>query len=156
MRICRVFCYLATFIFSFALLAAAQDAHPNFTGIWKLDAQRSSLDEKAPQSVTLYIHQHDPDFHVRRTQVEHGKSSAWSAHGRTDGKTLETKTKEGMQQTHMYWQGSQLVLELQDRNKHGMENHKTVRYSLSDSGNTLIAQEKENNHENRWVFTKRG
>ena len=138
------------------LAASAQDAaHPNFTGIWKLDPHRSTLDGQAPDSATLYIHQNDPDFHLRRTEVHRGKSTAWSVHGRTDGKTLELKSREGTKRTHMYWQGSQLVLEWKNDDKHG-ESRKTVRYSLSDGGKTLVAQENENNRETKWVFAKSG
>jgi hypothetical protein len=137
------------------LVAQEQGPHPNFTGIWKLDARRSTLDAQPPDSVTLYIHQNDPDFHLRRIEVLNGKSFAWSFHGRTDGKTLEQKGRDGIKSTHMYWQGSQLVLEWKSNDKHG-EQQKTVRYSLSDGGKTLIAQELDNNREIRWVFTKSG
>jgi len=143
--------YVAVVFLLCCLALPAQDSRPNFTGIWKLDTGRSSLNSKAPDSVTLYIHQNDPDFHLRRTEVEHGKSSAWSVHGRTDGKTLESKSREGVKRTHMYWQGSQLVLEWRTDGKSG-DVHKTVRYTLSDGGRTLIAHEDDN----QWVFTKTG
>lgn len=154
MRSRRVLLWLTVLLFCLALSAQDQ-AHPNFTGVWKLDPQRSTLGIQPPDSVTLYIHQNDPDFHLRRTEVQHGKSSAWSVHGRTDGKTLEQKSREGTKRTHMYWQGSQLVLEWQNEDKHGGQ-QKTVRYSLSDGGRTLVAHEKENEHETQWVFTKSG
>lgn len=150
-----------TLVALFALLlvslpvCAQQGTHPNFTGIWKLDPNRSTLDGQRPENVTLYIHQNDPDFHLRRTEVVHGKSSAWSVHGRTDGKTMEKKSREGIQRAQMYWQGSQLVLELKRDGKNG-ESRKTVRYSMADDGHTLIAQEKENDQETRWVFRKSG
>jgi hypothetical protein len=155
MRIRRVLVCFVIILFSLALAAEDQPPRPNFTGVWKLDPHRSTLAANSPDSVTLYIHQNDPDFHLRSTIVEHGKSSAWSVHGRTDGKTLETKSREGMKRTHMYWQGSQLVLEWQTTDKHGAS-QRTVRYSLSDDGKTLIANESDNAHENKWVFAKSG
>jgi hypothetical protein len=137
------------------LPAIAEDSsHPNFTGIWKLDAQRSSTDRPA-DSITLYIHQNDPDFHLRHTEVQHGKSWAWSIHGRTDGKMLELKNREGVKRTHMHWEGSELVLESRMNGKHG-EWKTVVRYSLSDGGRTLTARESDNDHERRLVFTKSG
>jgi hypothetical protein len=137
-------------------ILAQQESRPNFTGIWKFDPHRSMVSGQTPDSVTLYIHQNDPDFHLRRTEVQHGKSLAWSVHGRTDGKTLEQKSREGIKRTHMYWQGSQLVLEWQNNDKRG-ETQKVVRYSLSDGGRTLVAHEKDDNdHENKLVFTKSG
>ncbi len=154
MRSCRNFVCLAVLLCC-CLAAIAQTSHPNFTGIWKLDANRSNLNSHAPQSVVLYIHQNDPDFHLRRTEVQNGKSSAWSVHGRTDGKPLSMKTLEGTKHTHMYWQGSDLVLEYKNEDKHG-ETRKTFRYTLSDDGRTLIAQEMDNNQETKWVFTKSG
>jgi hypothetical protein len=154
MRLRRVFAiWLAVTVLLCPIVA--QEQKPNFTGIWKLDPHRSTVNGQIPDSVTLYIHQHDPDFHLRSTEVQHGKSWAWSVHGRTDGKTLELKSREGIKRTHMYWQGSQLVLEYQNNDKRG-ETQKVVRYSLSDGGRTLVAHEMDNDHENRLVFTKSG
>lgn len=155
MRISRFFvCSALLLLLCFALSAQEQAGHPNFTGIWKLDADRSALDSH-PDSVTLYIHQNDPDFHLRRTEVQHGKSSAWGFHGRTDGKLLEQRNRDGVKRTQMYWQGPQLVLELRTNDKHG-EQQFTVRYSLSDGGKTLTAHEMHADHETRWVFTRSG
>lgn len=157
MRSYRFFAALIVLLSFFSIALVAQDpaAQPNFTGVWKLDPGRSALDRQPPDSVTLYIHQHDPDFHLRRTEVRHGKSSAWSVHGRTDGKTLESKSREGIKRTHMYWQGTQLVLEFQVNDKHGQA-EKITRYSLGEDGKTLVASERENGHENKWVFYKAG
>jgi hypothetical protein len=154
MRKGRLFVFLLIVLFGLGLCAQQpQGSRPNFTGVWKLDRGRSTLAENPPDSVTLYIHQNDPDFHVRRTEVQHGKFSAWSVHGRTDGKTLEWKNREGIRRTHMYWQGSQLVLELKNDSKRG---NLTVKYTLSDGGKTLIAHESDQDHEDKWVFTKSG
>ena len=142
---------IATWLVSIALGAQDSADRPNFTGVWKLDAHRSVLDRQPPDSATLYIHQNDPDFHLRLTETQHGKSSAWSVHGRTDGKTLDFKSHDGNKRSHMYWQGSQLVLEWQTRDKHG-ETRRVVRYTLSDGGRTLVASE----NENKWVFNKSG
>lgn len=143
-------------ILLFCVAANAQDAyHPNFTGIWKLDPQRSVFNGQVPDSATLYIHQNDPDFHLRRTEVHHGKSSAWSVHGRTDGKALERKSRQGIQRTQMYWQGSELILEWKSADRYG-ETRKTVHYTLSDGGKTLVAQEEDDNHRSTWVFTRSG
>jgi hypothetical protein len=155
MRLRRVFAIWLAVVLLLCPILAQQQSRPNFTGVWKLDPNRSNLDGRTPDSVTLYIHQNDPDFHLRRTEVQHGKSSAWSIHGRTDGKTLEQKSREGTKRTHMYWQGSQLVLEYQNNDKRG-ETQKVVRYTLSDGGRTLVANEKDNDHENKLVFTKSG
>jgi hypothetical protein len=145
------------FVVLLCLASSAQDqSRPNFTGIWKLDVHRSALNSKPPESVTLYIHQSDPDFHLRRTEVQHGKSSAWSVHGRTNGEILEQKSRGGVKRTHMYWQGSQLVLEWKNHEKDGETEQKTVRYSLSDDGRTLVANEFDNDHESKWVFTRGG
>jgi hypothetical protein len=154
MRISRVLLVL-TALLSCLSAIAQESSHPNFTGIWKLDPQKSTLDRQSPDSVTLYIHQNDPDFHLRHMEVQHGKSWAWSVHGRTDGKMLELKNREGIKRTHMHWEGPELVLESKINGKNG-ERKTTIRYSLSDGGKTLTATESNNDHENRWVFTKSG
>lgn len=153
MRTVRVIISVLLLLFSLPLLAE-DSSHPNFTGVWKLDPHRSSLSTQSPDSITLYIHQNDPDFHIRTTEVRHGKSTAWSAHGRTDGKSLATKNREGVRVTHMYWQGSDLVLEVKHDDKRG-EKDAVYRYSLSDGGRTLTAREIRNDQDNRWVFTKK-
>ncbi len=153
MRVGRVFFVLAVFLCSFVLLAQEPPEPPNFTGVWKIDLHRSTFDRQPPDSATLYIHQNDPDFHLRLTEVRQRKSSAWSVHGRTDGKVLDFKSRDGNKRTQMYWQGSQLVLEWQAKDKHG-ETRKVMRLSLADGGKTLLATETENGHENKWVFYK--
>ena len=155
MRTKPIFVCLAVLLLCLSA-TAQQPSRPNFTGVWKLDVHRSSLGSRPPESVTLYIHQSDPDFHLRRTEVQHGKSSAWSVHGRTDGEVLEQKSREGTKRTKMYWQGSQLVLEWKNHDRHGETQQKTVRYSLLDDGRTLVASEFDNDHEDKWVFTKGG
>ncbi|HEY3929801.1 MAG TPA: hypothetical protein VGL89_15625 [Candidatus Koribacter sp.] len=152
MRTCRKFVFLAGLL---CCLAAAAQSRPNFTGIWKLDAQRSNMPSSSANSVVLYIHQNDPDFHVRRTETQHGKSTAWSAHGHTDGTMVEMKSHDGVKRTHMYWQGSELVLEVKSDGHRGAS-HTVMRYQLADDGHTLIAQEDDNNHQIKWVFTKSG
>lgn len=152
MRIARII--VSAFLLLAGLPLLAEQAHPNFTGIWKLDTHRSTLNTQPPESITLYIHQNDPDFHLRSTEVRHGKSLAWSVHGRTDGKTLATKNREGVRVTHMYWQGSELVLEVKHDDRRG-EKDAVYRYSLSDDGRTLVAREIRNDQDNRWVFTKK-
>lgn len=152
MRTARII--VSVFLLLASLPLLSEDAHPNFTGIWKLDPHRSSPNTQPPDSITLYIHQNDPDFHLRSTEVRHGKSLAWSVHGRTDGKTLATKNREGLRVTHMYWQGSELVLEVKHDDKRGEENA-VYRYSLSDGGRTLTAREIRNDQDNRLVFTKK-
>jgi len=155
MRSARVV-IVVTFLLLCLASFAQEQARPNFTGVWKLDLHRSELSAAAPDTVTLYIHQNDPDFHLRSTEIRHGKSLAWSVHGRTDGKTLEYKNREGTRITHMYWQGEQLVLEVKNDSKRGDQQQTVYRYSLADDGRTLIASEKSNDHEARWVFTKSG
>ena len=155
MRSIRIVIFVS-FLLSCLIVAAQEQSRPNFTGVWKLDTHRSELSAAAPDAVTLYIHQNDPDFHLRSTEIRHGKSWAWSVHGRTDGKTLEFKNREGKRITHMYWQGSQLVLEVKNDLKRGNQEQTEYRYSLADDGRTLIASEKSNDHEARWVFTKSG
>ena len=145
---------LVLVLLSFGLLAQPSD-RPNFTGVWKLDPGRSTFKQNAPESAILYIHQNDPDFHIRQTEIQHGKTSAGSAHGRTDGKTLDFKSHDGTKRTHMYWEGSQLVLEWESKDKHG-QSQRTFRYSLSDDGKTLIAREDDENRKNEWVFNKKG
>ena len=154
MRSARI--VIAVFLLLCLTVSGQEQPRPNFTGIWKLDPHRSDLSSAAPESVTLYIHQNDPDFHLRSTEIRHGKSWAWSVHGRTDGKTLEFKNHEGTRVTHMYWQGSQLVLEMKNEDRRGDHQQTTYRYTLSDDGRTLIASEKSSDHEARWVFTKSG
>jgi DICT domain-containing protein len=156
MRNARIVIFVAFLLLCLSSIAAQEQSRPNFTGVWKLDPHRSELTTAAPDAVTLYIHQNDPDFHLRSTETRRGKSSAWSVHGRTDGKTLQFKNREGTRITHMYWQGAQLVLEVKNDSKRGNQQQTVYRYSLADDGHTLIASEKSNDHEARWVFTKSG
>src|SRR5262249_47325453 len=60
-------------------------AKPDFTGIWKFNRSRSSLQIPAPDSTTFVIEHREPRFHLSRTHVVGGHRDTLSLELTTDG-----------------------------------------------------------------------
>src|SRR5262249_61781139 len=58
----------------------------DFTGTWKLNHEKSSLQIPAPESTIFVIKHSEPHFHLERTHVFGGNSDTLSIDLTTDGK----------------------------------------------------------------------
>lgn len=64
--------------------------HPNFSGTWKFNSNRSSLQIASPESIGFVIEHHEPQFHLERTLVVGGHKDTFAIDLTTDGDTLLT------------------------------------------------------------------
>ncbi|MGB8885302.1 MAG: hypothetical protein WCC87_01190 [Candidatus Korobacteraceae bacterium] len=147
-------------LLSMSMLAhGQQSSKPNFSGAWIFDAQKSTLQDPAPSSMTLQIEQHDPHIRLSRTQVYGGKSDLWTLDTATDGQK-EVVQHSALYTSHirMYWDGDTLVLDEKITAGDGSKATNTVKYALGADGTSLVAVENEETPvgktTNKWVYDK--
>jgi len=129
----------------------------DFTGTWKLNHEKSSLQIPAPESTIFVIKHSEPHFHLERTHVFGGNSDTLSIDLTTDGKAV-VRNHGGFEiHASLRWEGETLVFDSR-LDRQGEQATNIVRYRLSDEGQIFIAEEqfrsREHNHDNRWVFDK--
>jgi len=130
---------------------------PDFTGTWRFDPARSSLQIQLPEAVTFEIQHHEPRFRLSRTLVIGGASDTIAIDLTTDGRLVVCHHR-GMDITaRLNWDGQALLFH-SSLTRAGEQAENTVRYLLADQDQTFIAEEKfrgrELQYDNRWVFER--
>ena len=96
--------------------ALAQEApRPNFSGTWKLDKAKSSLQAPAPDTSVLYIDHSDPRFLLTRAHVLDGEADLFRILVLADGKDDVKKWKDHRIANRCRWEGDELILESRER-----------------------------------------
>jgi dienelactone hydrolase len=129
----------------------------DFSGTWKLNRSKSSLQIPWPDSTSFTIEHREPRFHLSRTHVFAGKSDTFSIDLTTTGETV-VRDHVGMKiHVRLYWEGETLVFDSK-LEREGEKGTNVVRYKLADEGRTFIAEERFRSelrsYENTWVFDK--
>ncbi|HWM91796.1 MAG TPA: hypothetical protein VN493_13610 [Thermoanaerobaculia bacterium] len=122
--------------------ALGQEApRPDFSGTWKLDKGKSSLQAPAPDTSILYIDHSDPRLLLTRAHVLDGEADLFRILVLTDGKDDVKKWREHRTVNRCRWEGDKLILE--SREREGRKESLTVmELSLSPDGKTLTAEER--------------
>jgi hypothetical protein len=130
---------------------------PDFTGKWKFNQRKSSLQIPSPDSTTFLIEHHEPRFHLERTHVFEGKSDTFAIDLTTDGKVVELNRGGLVLRASLQWEGEALLFD-STVTRDGKQGTNVVRYMLADSGQAFMADESftsaELNYENKWIFDK--
>jgi len=139
-------------------LASSEDAAPtNFSGVWNLNLQKSTLQIPAPDSGVFNIDHKEPRFHLSRTFIKGGQSDSWSIDLTTDGKEVVQEEKTETFRGRLKWDGLDLILDSTISLK-GRTATNVVRYHLSKDGKTFTATESfrgpRRKYDNVWVFDK--
>lgn len=132
-------------------------AKPDFTGAWKFNPEKSSLQIPAPESTLFAIEHSEPRFRLERTHVFGGNSDTFCIDLTTDGKTV-VRVHAGFEiHADLRWEGATLIFNSR-LEREGEQATNIVRYILSDDGQTFIAEEqfrgKQYSYDNKWVFDK--
>ena len=130
---------------------------PDFSGTWKFNADKSVLQIPAPDVTVFVIDHREPVFRISRTHVFGGKTDTFNLELTTDGKEVVGEHKILHFRARAYWEGETLVFE-SNIEQSGETGVNLVGYTLSESGNTLVAEEHLRstrlNYDNRWVLDK--
>jgi hypothetical protein len=129
-------------------------AKPDFTGIWKFNRSRSSLQIPEPDSTTFVIEHREPRFRLCRTHVVGGNSDTFSIELTADGEQVVCNHGGLEIQARLRWERDTLVFD-SELAREGTRATNVVRYRLGDAGQTLVAEESlrsaQHSHENTWV-----
>jgi hypothetical protein len=140
------------------LLAAPAEAHPNFSGSWELDLERSKLEVPAPVATTLTIRHKDDDFHLLATHVYQDRSRTVTFHLPIDGQEHLIEEDGVTQHITLSWSGPTLLLQAYWM-EGGVKSTNTARYTVSRDGKSLGVRETEHirgrEFRNTWVFRRR-
>ena len=133
-------------------------ARPDFSGTWVLDLARSSLEIPAPDSSIFVIDHDEPQLVAERTHALGGETNTVRTVMSTDGVLRSVRVGNLEIPTRVYWDDDALVLEQEwSQGEVHISNH--VRYTLSDDGGTMVADEQmragSDSHHNVWTFRRR-
>ncbi|MGA3189479.1 MAG: hypothetical protein ABSF22_20430 [Bryobacteraceae bacterium] len=115
-----------------ANLAMAADK-PDFSGNWKMDADKSTFGPTPPPtSMTSKIDHKDPDLSIETTSNDQTTTSKYS----TDGKETTNQMMGNDVKSTAQWEGKVLVVK-SAANFGGADVKLVSKYSLSEDGKTL-------------------
>ena len=117
-------------------MAMAADK-PDFSGNWKMDADKSVFGPMPPPtSMTLKVTHKDPDLSVEQAQSGAQGDQTMSFKYSTDGKETTNSLMGNDVKSKANWDGKTLVI-VSNANFGGADVKLTNKYSLSDDGKTL-------------------
>ena len=130
---------------------------PNFTGTWKFNPGKSSLQIPAPDSTIFVVKHTEPAFRLTRTHVVGDKSDTFTLDLTTDGKEVDVVQGDLHIRARASWEGETLVFD--SRVIRGEEEGNNVaRYQLADTLDSFVAEEqfrsKSLNYDNLWVLER--
>ena len=130
---------------------------PNFTGRWKFNPKRSSLEIPPPDSAIFVVEHREPIVRLSRTHIIGGKSDSFEINLTTDGKEVEV-AREGLKiRARAYWEDDTLVFD-SHVSRGDQEGSNIVRYTLNDTHDSFVGQEQfrsQNlNYDNIWVLER--
>jgi hypothetical protein len=134
---CAIRVILAFLVFTSAGHASAQQAKPNLTGTWKLNASKSKLAPQHERGIDLYKIKHS-EPRVEMLHMFDGRSEPYFY--LTDGKEriANRSEQDGDLRAKTYWDGDTLVIEKHQELGPGSGTVWTSRYTLSQDGQSLI------------------
>lgn len=130
---------------------------PDFTGTWRFNRARSTLQITAPDTTIFVIDHRDPTFRTSRTHVFGETRDTFSLDLTTDGQLVSAVHNDIRLRSRAHWDGYTLVFET-SLSREGGEATNVVRYTLSDNAETLVAEEcfrsGSMNYDNVWLFDR--
>lgn len=132
--------------------------HPNFSGVWEVDFQKSRLEIEAPSSSTFVMDHKDPALTLTRTHRAEGYEDTITLALSTDGSLCINHKGEVEIRSTCVWQGSALCFRSEVLAR-GIRAENTVVYEMSDDGREIVADETfqgpPRNYHNRWVLVRK-
>jgi RimJ/RimL family protein N-acetyltransferase len=139
--------------------AAAGEAvpRPDFTGTWRFNPAKSSLQIRAPDETLFVIDHRDPALHISRTHRIGERQDTFSLDLTTDGSEIRVDRAGLRLRARATWEGDGLVFDTRLL-RTGEEATNVVRYSLSRDGELFLAEERFRsgslNYDNTWLLDR--
>ncbi len=147
-------------VLTWLLPVALASAGTDYSGTWEVDPQRSQLAAWARSfdRTTITIEHREPNFSFRRVSFKAGKTDEASYELTTDGAKKVEQEGANSRTSWLSWDGDVLVFNSIMVLADGRKVTDTVRYTLRDGGQTLVAEEKFRGpvlkYDNLWVAAR--
>jgi hypothetical protein len=145
---------LGSLLLSAAATLTSSQGTPDFSGVWKLDNDRSQ--PKRNGDITLRIERHDPELTV---ETSISRNSASSRHGiqkyTTDGNVTVSTGADGDEfKTSVVWKDSSLFFSIEEQEDGRILQSKET-WSVIEDGATLKRMRERPNGEKQTLFFRR-
>jgi len=132
---------------SMAVRLPAEDSHPNFSGTWTLDREKSDMGEGRGGggrrggmfAAPMTVEQNDNSLVVKRKFDVQGQERSQELHYTLDGKSNVNEGFRGEVKSTTHWEGSALVTESKSETANGTRETKEVR-PLSEDGQVMTVE----------------
>ncbi|HZT34188.1 MAG TPA: hypothetical protein VFA33_30130 [Bryobacteraceae bacterium] len=115
-------------------------AAPNFTGVWKLDLEKSDFGPlPSPKARTDKIEHQEPNLTLNITQEGRAREFSYQLRYTTDGKDNQNSLLGNPLHSKLHWEGDVLVIETSG-SLNGNDLTIKDRWTLSPDGKTLTVQ----------------
>ena len=136
----------------FVTILSAAD-HPNFSGTWKMDGERSDFGQvPKPASFIRKVEHEDPKIHVVTTFATPDGEAVTDVRYTTDGKENLNTVRGGDWTSTMVWDGTSLDL-TSKRTLNGAEVSTKERWTLTSKGKVLTVVNKTTTPQKEITFT---
>jgi hypothetical protein len=127
--------------------------HPNFTGTWKMDGDRSDFGQiPKPANFVRKVEHDDPKVHVVTTFTTPNGEAVTDVRYTTDGKENLNTVRGGEWTSTMLWDGTSLDL-TSKRMLNGSEVSTKERWTLTSKGKVLTVVNKTTTPQAEITFT---
>ena len=130
---------------------------PDFSGTWRFNPSRSTLQIAAPDSTLFVIDHREPLLRLARTHIVGESRDTFELELTTDGKEVSVRRGDLQLQCRARWDGETLVFET-TLSREGMTGTNIVRYTLDAGRSFFVAEEKFRsatvNYDNTWVLER--
>jgi hypothetical protein len=133
----NLFLYAALAAIFFIALAPAARAKPNFSGEWKLVADKSDFGPlPVPEKYIQKMEHADPDLKVTTNQVGQQGEATYDAKYTTDGKECANEVRGNPMKSTLKWDGDALLISTKAQFQ-GNDITLDDKWTMSEDGKTL-------------------
>ena len=130
---------------------------PDFTGTWKFNRVKSTLQIPAPDETVFVVDHREPSLRISRTHTIGEKRDTFSLDLTTQGHEVSTTRGDVELHAQAYWDRDTLVFETR-LVRAGEEGTNVVRYTRSANGLSFVAEERYRSaslsYDNIWIMDK--
>lgn len=139
-------------VFCFLALAAAE-TRPDFSGSWKLNVEKSDIQEASLKGARFEIEHREPVFVISRTLLYASETKNMKFELRTNGKPVVVPYGDDKLNLALRWDDGSLVCSIKDSDDAEAYAEK-VSYRLSPDRKILTVTENRKDRPRVWVFSR--